>query len=599
MLESLSSVCRLEYSLMIFFQVLPRCFGIPSAWTTGMDLTAAIESGQSGHGDLIGRSGAGALLAAIRSGGSGVQANTETGADNFQSLWMEALSTDVESAQGPNSTADGSVENSELLTTPIDVASDTGRADGAMGAAGAGFADRLKLADRSTNTLMWKGLKVSDTRTSPSFDAASPVVAKKGTGGSKVMSLTDAEKPAAAQQTLPTDPMVLALATPVPITSQRLDVSAPKNEQVAEENWGVSGEQTKSVERGTVNDLTLAAGLSVGPLMATLPVRAGNSKGDGAAGKLEASTPASGDVQEVPIVDGSETDSMRLNKPDTGASLGIGTSSAGEDSRTLKAEKKQDIDTRLSVPQAAGAAPVHAAVSADAAAVSVSTTGKDTPLNSAGPRFQKGENSRTVDKAHLASSAVAQASQDTGTSTQRNPLVVQQATSSIDNRAAKGNEAETEPFQALDAAGNRGGQFSWTRAGAHEAEAGFNDPVLGWVSVRAEPRGGGVQAAVLAASPESAWTLRGEMSGVQAHLAERQISVQSVSVGTDGGTGMAWNGSSGEGSHSRDQGQAAPTQSNSTGWTWSGGKQELAATETERAAVPALSGSGRHISVRV
>jgi hypothetical protein len=59
------------------------------------------------------------------------------------------------------------------------------------------------------------------------------------------------------------------------------------------------------------------------------------------------------------------------------------------------------------------------------------------------------------------------------------------------------------------------------QAGAHRAEAGYLDPALGWVAVRAESSGGGLHASVLPGSPEAAQMLSAHLSGLNAFLAQQ------------------------------------------------------------------------------
>ena len=84
-------------------------------------------------------------------------------------------------------------------------------------------------------------------------------------------------------------------------------------------------------------------------------------------------------------------------------------------------------------------------------------------------------------------------------------------------------------FAALDA-GSARSDPAWIHAGAQRAEAGFNDPDLGWVGVRADLAGGSVHAAVLSGSAEAAQALGGHLAGLSAHLAEHHIEVGSVSM---------------------------------------------------------------------
>jgi len=62
-------------------------------------------------------------------------------------------------------------------------------------------------------------------------------------------------------------------------------------------------------------------------------------------------------------------------------------------------------------------------------------------------------------------------------------------------------------------------------------EAGFQDPSLGWVSVRAEMgSGGGVHASVIPSSSDAAQVLNGHLSGLDAHLANQHLPVHPVTI---------------------------------------------------------------------
>lgn len=96
-----------------------------------------------------------------------------------------------------------------------------------------------------------------------------------------------------------------------------------------------------------------------------------------------------------------------------------------------------------------------------------------------------------------------------------------------------------ETFASMDAQANKAG-LTWVHAGAHQAEAGFQDPALGWVSVRAEMGAGGVHAAIVPGTADAAQTLGGHMAGLSAHLAEQRVGVTSVSLNNPGnGLGVA------------------------------------------------------------
>ena len=102
--------------------------------------------------------------------------------------------------------------------------------------------------------------------------------------------------------------------------------------------------------------------------------------------------------------------------------------------------------------------------------------------------------------------------------------------------------AARETFAAMDAEGAPS-QPAWIHAGAHHAEAGFEDPALGWVGVRAEVSGGGIHAALMPGSADAAQALGGHLAGLNAFLTDQHSSVAPVTVSapengwSQGGTG--------------------------------------------------------------
>lgn len=90
--------------------------------------------------------------------------------------------------------------------------------------------------------------------------------------------------------------------------------------------------------------------------------------------------------------------------------------------------------------------------------------------------------------------------------------------------------AETA-FSALDAAAPAPGTV-WTHAGTHHAEAGFLDPSLGWVGVRAEVSGGALHAAILPASSQAADALSAHLPALHAYVSQQH--------GQDIPIGLSW-----------------------------------------------------------
>ncbi|MGA3136235.1 MAG: hypothetical protein ABSC88_09610 [Terracidiphilus sp.] len=86
-----------------------------------------------------------------------------------------------------------------------------------------------------------------------------------------------------------------------------------------------------------------------------------------------------------------------------------------------------------------------------------------------------------------------------------------------------------ETFAALDA-GTTTVTPTWIHAGAQRAEAGFQDPALGWIGVRADGSGGGIHAALVPGSADAAQALGGHLAGLNAYLAEQHTPVESLTL---------------------------------------------------------------------
>jgi hypothetical protein len=133
----------------------------------------------------------------------------------------------------------------------------------------------------------------------------------------------------------------------------------------------------------------------------------------------------------------------------------------------------------------------------------------------------------------------------------RDPVGAHQTTNAIGSNTgsstgtASGSRAR-ETFSALDADAGPGTP-SWIHAGAQRAEAGFQDPALGWVGVRADMSGGGVHAALVPGSAEASQTLGGHMAGLNAYLAAEHSPVETVTLAMPEGRGAALGADQGSG----------------------------------------------------
>ncbi|MGB7267801.1 MAG: hypothetical protein WBC92_19945 [Terracidiphilus sp.] len=100
------------------------------------------------------------------------------------------------------------------------------------------------------------------------------------------------------------------------------------------------------------------------------------------------------------------------------------------------------------------------------------------------------------------------------------------------------NGAQTRAtFAAMDT-GTAVGAPSWVHAGARQAEAGFQDPALGWVGVRADLSGGSVHAALVPGSPEAAQALSAHMAGLNSYLSDQHTPVTTLTMADAAGGGV-------------------------------------------------------------
>jgi hypothetical protein len=118
----------------------------------------------------------------------------------------------------------------------------------------------------------------------------------------------------------------------------------------------------------------------------------------------------------------------------------------------------------------------------------------------------------------------------------------------IASTAAKTGPDSRETFATLDAEATSGNP-TWIHASAQRAEAGYNDPILGWVGVRAGADGSGVHAEVVAGSADAAQALGSHMAGLNAYLAEHHLPVGTLTLTSSesGWTGMSGNKGAGDG----------------------------------------------------
>jgi hypothetical protein len=166
-----------------------------------------------------------------------------------------------------------------------------------------------------------------------------------------------------------------------------------------------------------------------------------------------------------------------------------------------------------------------------------------------------------------------------------------------------------EAFATLDTAGSPGAT-TWIHAGAQHAEAGYLDPVLGWVSVRADLSAGEVHAQLVPGSADAAQALGSHLTGLNTYLTEHHTPVETLTLSSPegGGAGLGSGRGAGEGMQ-QGAGQGQQSAQNADASSPSGPNPEaVVQSQAVSAVLPAVFGEmngstqsanmgGSHISV--
>lgn len=140
--------------------------------------------------------------------------------------------------------------------------------------------------------------------------------------------------------------------------------------------------------------------------------------------------------------------------------------------------------------------------------------------------------------------------------------------------------APKETFAELDA-GTTVGAPRWVHAADRQVEAGFEDPGLGWVGVKADLNGGSVHAVLVPSTAAAAEVLGAHMAGLSSHLAEQRAQVSTLTLADSGVSsgGTAQNMQQGAGQDG-DSGGSANTQ-----WSQQAGSSAGLDSQQEQSAV--------------
>jgi hypothetical protein len=158
-----------------------------------------------------------------------------------------------------------------------------------------------------------------------------------------------------------------------------------------------------------------------------------------------------------------------------------------------------------------------------------------------------------------------------------------------------------DAFAALDTR-TADAATTWLQTGTHHAEAGYLDPSLGWVGVRAESSGSALHAAILPGSGEAAQALGGHLTALNSFMAEQHGRSSTVTLASPDQNQMQSGfshsgGHSGEGSAQR---QSHDGQARSDAAAFTSQAARATGTRTQAFANPdahVYARDGVHISV--
>jgi hypothetical protein len=103
------------------------------------------------------------------------------------------------------------------------------------------------------------------------------------------------------------------------------------------------------------------------------------------------------------------------------------------------------------------------------------------------------------------------------------------AHTSATNSANAAGPAPHDPFTVLDAEPTAP-PATWIHAGSTRAEAGYLDPSLGWVAVRADASGATLHASIVPSSPEAAQVLGTHLAGLNTYLADHHGATAQLTI---------------------------------------------------------------------
>jgi hypothetical protein len=399
------------------------------------------------------------------------------------------------------------------------------------------------------------------TRSRASF--AAPPVEEKNTAQAAYVGTNALAPGIEAPILIPAAPVRSA----IPMAAQTVETTSASESNLASASWrsaGFSGSAQLSVTEEIANaaTATLATGASGGGGTAgarTRTMQAGQAlMAHSVAGSEAAhqSAASSLDDAEESAANRQMTSPSSLEvrsaeswrEPSIARTAGASETLSGQPTSTLSTGNLDHAATFGST--ASSAAPVSAPVQASLDAVqAASKQSTDRAAARATNRDATAAGVPSATQVSLAPPAGVDAAATSGLRIPGAPQVSAAFAPHVPPAAAAATTVTGDTFSALDAghdaglnagldAGPSPGTLSWTHAGSQHAEAGFRDPSLGWVSVRADLNGGGIHATLVPSSTDAAQALNGHLAGLSTHLVEQQSPVASLTMASPSESGV-------------------------------------------------------------
>lgn len=583
----------------------------------------------AGTGNTLPSAKAGRMSGLMQSASSSAagSASSSTTADSFRARWqsmLASLNANPSEAEAQDSAAEVTATSinfpsfasaaktylSRAATQPAQATEETQPATNEK-AAETGAANRMStLASLEVKAAAAQTTEANPASAADSLAATSSDTRASSRSGAHSAAHGATAKQSSSSQSSATAQLTALAANPLlPITAPvSVPVALEKTSSHASSSSVPAGLWTTGEAEGSRNPSASSSGHSAVASIASKPTALATS----ATGPLTANDNAiTHSAQAAEPAAAQQSGSNESSAPASSAPA-FGNADAASSHQTAHSTQAQttatDVSASISASQSAlaGSASVDSASASSASSNYPASPGSSSPF--AAVDAKKAEAVRNIftstqNATHLGSGSQPASHPVVNQADGVSPSVSVQARVQTDaaSSAPATTSASTshDPFAALDS-GSASAAPSWIHAGAHTAEAGYQDPSLGWVGVRAEVSGGSIHASLVPGSADAAQVLGSHMAGLNNYLAEQHtpVATLTMAVSTTGGQPDASAGQSmqqGQNSGSDAQAHASSTApasiSTAAASTAAASPAATGPTETINPAV------GHHISV--